>query len=385
MDINDYIDPVELDKPNDEYISGKNLFGKFIKINTASQPIDDLNKYTIAILGVPEDRNSINKGCSLSPDIIRTYLYQLYKMPNIPGIIDLGNLKQGNTFHDTYYGLKDVILELLNNELVTIIIGGSQDLTYALHLAYEEFKDKINLTTVDSRIDFQKEAIRFNSLSYLNEIILNKSKRLFRYINIGNQQYLTDNQDITYLNNLFYETLRLGIIRSNISGVEPYLRDSDLVSFDIGAIRQSDAPANQNSSPNGFYSEEACHIARYAGMSDKISAFGLFEVNPKYERHDQTAKLTAQMIWFFLEGFILRNAEDPASKSNDFKTFIISHAEMDHDITFYKSMKSERWWMEIPDLKNNKNIVVACSYTDYEQACNHEIPDIWWKAFQRLN
>ena len=67
------------------------------------------------------------------------------------------------------------------------------------------------------------------------------------------------------------------------------------------------------------------------------------------------------------------------------KTFIISHDNMDHEITFYKSLKSERWWMSVPNLKNNKKIILACSHEDYTQACIHEIPDVWWKAFQRIN
>ena len=153
MNLNNYFNPVELDKPEDAEILSDSIFGKNIKVNTPSTPIGEISNYNIAILGIPEDRNSSNKGVSLAPDNIRTKLYQLYKINDKLKIIDLGNLKEGNTYNDTYYGLRDVLIELLNNQVISIIIGGTQDLTYADYLAYEHYKSNINLITVDSVID----------------------------------------------------------------------------------------------------------------------------------------------------------------------------------------------------------------------------------------
>jgi hypothetical protein len=58
---------------------------------------------------------------------------------------------------------------------------------------------------------------------------------------------------------------------------------------------------------------------------------------------------------------------------------------MEHTLTFYKSLVTDRWWMEVPDLKNGIPIMIACSVEEYQQACNHDIPELWWKAFQRIN
>jgi hypothetical protein len=167
--------------------------------------------------------------------------------------------------------------------------------------------------------------------------------------------------------------------------VEPVLRDSDIVSFDISAVRQPDAPAFFNSPPSGFNTEEACQLARYAGLSDRVTTFGLFEVNPKHDVLDQTSKLAAQIIWYFLDGLNNRKPEYPEEEDPNFKTFIVGHSDLDYEITFHKSLISERWWMEIPNPKQQGNVLISCSYSDYQLACEQEVPDLWWKSFQKLS
>jgi arginase family enzyme len=382
MNLNNYFNPVELDKPENTEILSDSVLGRNIRINTVSTPIDEISNYKIAILGIPEDRNSSNKGVSLAPDNIRTKLYQLYKINDKLKIIDLGNLKEGNTYNDTYYGLRDVLIELLNNQVISVIMGGTQDLTYAGYLAFEHYKNNVNLITVDSVIDLDEN--RFDAKSFLSRIILNNEK-IFKYVNLAHQQYLNDQRVLKKLESLFFDSLRLGLIRSDISMVEPILRDADILSFDICAIKQSDAPANYYASPNGLHADEACQIAKYSGLSDSVSSFGIYELNPVYENNNQTASLAAQIIWYFIEGYSVRKIENPLSDNKNFKIFIVSHKDMEYELTFYKSMITNRWWMSVPKADSSNPLIIACSHDDYEQACKHEIPDLWWKSYQRIN
>ncbi|MFO7658064.1 MAG: formimidoylglutamase [Bacteroidales bacterium] len=381
MDLNDYFDPVDLVKPDDIFINNPSLFGKNIRINTPSAPIDEISNYSIAIIGVPEDRASHNRGASLAPDIIRGKLYQLFKLHEKVNIIDLGNLKTGNTFNDTYIGLQDVLLELYNNNVTIVLIGGTQDLTLSCFKALEQVKKSINLLTVDATVDLNDSPSA--SDNYLSMII--DSPRLFRYTNIGHQQYLTDTARLDEAEARLFDFVRLGTLKEKLFLVEPYTRDCDLISFDIGAVKQGDAPGRTGASPNGFFADEACQVARYAGMSDHNSCFGIYEVNPRYDLNNMTVHLAAQMIWYFLEGFSMRNQEYPSAESKDFKSFIVSHNDMEHDISFYKSLKTERWWMEVPVVSTGRKIMAACSVDDYKQACNHDIPDMWWKTFRKIN
>jgi arginase family enzyme len=383
MNLIDYLDPVSLEKPPEHLISGSNIFGKNIDIHTPDFQTWDINKYDLVILGVPEDRNSLNKGSSLAPEKIRAQLYQLNRHEKAIRILDLGNIKQGNTFTDTYVALKEVIEVLLLNNLIICIIGGTQELTLSAFQAYEAIKTNINLVTIDRTIDLIKESVKTNAESYLSEILL-KKRRLFKYCNLGHQVYLTDKHNIDLINKLYHDAFRIGEVRADISIVEPYVRDTDMVSFDISAVRQSDAPAFFNPSPSGFTSEEACQLARYSGISDMVSLFGLFEVNPKFDNRLQTSNLAAQIIWYFIDGLTYRNVEIPSGENKNFKAFIVGNTDVFQEITFYKSLISERWWMEVPNPKNNKSVIISCSYSDYLAACEQEVPTLWWKAFQKL-
>ena len=164
------------------------------------------------------------------------------------------------------------------------------------------------------------------------------------------------------------------------------MRDADIVSIDIGSIKQSDAPANNNASPNGFYGEEICAISRYAGISDKVSSFGIYEYNSKFDNNHQTAHLIAQMVWYFIEGVNFRAKDYPFCTKKSYQKFIVL-VENDNPINFYKSDKSGRWWMEINISTNNKykrHALIPCTYQDYLEAIEQKIPERWYKALRKL-
>jgi formiminoglutamase len=384
MELFDLLEPVSLEKPEEYLIASPNIIGKNIAIHTPDKKPGDLEKYQLALLGVPEDRNSINRGASLAPEKIRSQLYQLSSVSDSLKIVDLGNLKQGNTFTDTYVALKEVMQILLSYDLKIIILGGTQELTLPIFQSFESLKQNINLTTIDRTLDMITDSVRVTAESFLSELLF-KKRLLFKYCALGYQIHLTDKHNIDLVNKLFHDAFRLGEVRSDIALVEPILRDSDIVSFDISAVRRSDAPAFYNPSSSGFTSEESCQLSRYAGLSDKVFVFGLFEVNPKFDTLDQTANLAAQIVWYFLDGFACRTPEYPDSENKNFKTFIVGHSDLGYEITFYKSLISERWWMEVPNPKKDKPILISCSYSDYQAACEQEVPDLWWKSFQKLS
>ena len=175
-------------------------------------------------------------------------------------------------------------------------------------------------------------------------------------------------------------------MRQAIYLTEPLFRDSHAAVFDISAVRQSDAPGTTMPSPNGFYGEEICLLARYAGISDKLKVFGLFDVNPEYDIRNQTSSLAAQIIWFFLEGFAQKQYESPVLNEKNAGRFIKYHVrvkDLDEDMIFIKSSLTERWWIEMTD-KNGQSVYIACSHDDYLKANHNEVPDRWVKAANRL-
>jgi arginase family enzyme len=320
------------------------------------------------------------------PDAIRSELYKLAKIPGKPKITDLGNMKQGVTFDDTIAGLTDILSLLLSENIFPLIIGGSSSLVPAIDKALSQQKVKYTLTSVDPRIDFNNEHKEPDSFNYLNTILNNHKSTFCHYINIGFQTFLNDQQVINRFLKKRSELLRIGDVRQAIYLTEPLFRDSDAAIFDISAVRQSDAPGTFSPSPNGFYGEEICLLSRYAGISDKLKLFGLFDVNPEFDIRNQTSGLAAQILWFFLEGFSQKQYETPSLSMSNSGRFIKYHVrvtDLEDDLIFIKSNLTDRWWIVIPQEKDDDKYI-ACSHEDYLKANRNEVPERWIKAVDRL-
>ena len=117
VNLNDYINPVSIESPVFEHLSGQAGFPHNITIHTENTPLKEISKYKIAILGVPEGRNSPDAGSAKGPDMIRSQLYKLAKIPGRSKIIDLGNMKQGVTFNDSIAGLTDILSLLIQENM----------------------------------------------------------------------------------------------------------------------------------------------------------------------------------------------------------------------------------------------------------------------------
>ncbi|MEO8762452.1 MAG: formimidoylglutamase [Bacteroidia bacterium] len=363
-------------------------FAQRFTIHSTSFP--DLENIDLAIVGVCEDRLAIsNKGSASAPNEVRKHLYKLFAGSFAPRVADLGNIMPGHTESDTFYALSETVEFLVKQNIVPIIIGGSQDLTFAQFRGYERLEQTINIVSIDATFDIGSAESELNNKTFLGKIILQQPNYLFNYSNIGYQTYLVPQTSISMMNKLYFDAYRLGQIRDMIAEAEPIIRHADMLSFDMNALKHSDAPANEDAQPNGFYAEEACQMMRYAGMNDKLTSVGIYEINPAFDLQEKTASLAAQMIWCFMDGFYNRKKDFPSRNSPDYMRFHVFLQENKYEINFYKSNKSDRWWMEVPyppdkNLKFERHTLIPCSYKDYEIACKDEIPDRWWQTYQKL-
>lgn len=342
----------------------------------------DLNKIKIAIIGVLENRGDANQKNKVDLTHIRKELYGLFPGNWNVSIADLGNILAGNSSDDTYFALRKVVSSLIKKKIIPIIIGGSQDLTYALYRAYDDLEQMVNLVSIDNKFDFGKESDALSANSYLTKIIIEEPNNLFNFSNVGFQTYFNSQEEIDLIDKLFFDAYRLGDVSSNLSIAEPVFRDADIVSIDLASVKSSDSGNLTSFMPNGFSGKEICALSRYAGISDKVSLFGVFNHN----NSKQESVLIAQIIWYFIEGYHYRSNEYPFGSRENYIKYIIP---LEEELIFYKSNKTDRWWIEIPFIssgnnKLKKSTLLPCSYEEYLGACNQEIPERWWKA-QRKN
>ncbi len=366
------------------------------KNNSIGQTIthyyDDVKliEYDIAIIGVMEQRGHVgNDGCGSAPNKIREHFYSLFhRFGNFANIIDLGNILAGNTYKDTYFALTSVITELVKKEVIPVIIGGSHDLTYANYQAYENLEQVVNLVSIDRSIDLGLIEKEITEENFINNIIMHQPNFLFNFSSVGYQSFFVDKEIDSMMERMHFDAYRLGFVRDNIEEMEPIVRNADILSFDVNSIKGSEFSGYSKPNPNGFLSDEICRISRYAGLSDKLSSFGLYNYNPLHDVNGNGAMLLAQMIWYFIEGFRERKGDYPVASKSSYKKYHVAMENEEHELIFYKG-DSGRWWMEVPhpsDLNSRfiRHQMVPCSYSDYELALNGDVPDRWYQTFLKL-
>ena len=292
-----------------------------MRIHSAQNGIPDLDNVALAIIGVKENRNDVNYiGEELNFDSIRTALYALFPGNWNTTIADLGDIPAGSSVDDTYYALRTIISVLIEKKIIPIIIGGSQDLTYANYRAYDTMAPMVNIVNVDSNFDLGDASVEMKNNSFLGKIIMEQPYNLFNYSTIGYQTYFNSQEEIDLMEKLYFEAYRLGDITHHINKVEPVMRDAHIVTMDLKAVRAAEVGVKQKFSPNGFNGKEICTISRYAGISNKVSSFGIYEYKSATDL-DATPMLIAQIIWYFIEGVNCRVSDDDFSDPNNHQKY----------------------------------------------------------------
>ena len=371
-DLHEFLSPVNFAILNDDKEYGDSQLANFIKAYEKEMP--DLSEVDIVIVGINEFRGDGFVAEVNAADAIRKQLYQLYYWHKDVTIADLGNVKCGTSLADSYAALKTVVGELLQLNKIVIIIGGSHDNTLAQYYAYKDLKRIIEATVIDATIDLRGEST-VRSMNFLMEMLTSEPNVIRHYNHIGFQSYFVHPRMLETMDKLRFDCYRAGTVKEELEEMEPVIRNSDMVSFDIAAIKYSDAPAG-NCSPNGFTGEEACSLSRYAGLSPQLTSFGIYGYNPKHDVKNQTALQIAQMLWYFIDGKSRSYHETELSERQNFNEYHTAFAEV--DTIFIQSKKTGRWWMQLPNKK-----LIACSYNDYLFASKNEIPERWLRAQER--
>ncbi|UAY51893.1 formimidoylglutamase [Ferruginibacter albus] len=373
LDLHDFLEPISFYGSDIDF--GYNDGQLATHVNAYKHEMPDVANADIVIMGIGESRGSgIFNSRTDSPDAIRKYLYQLHYWHYDVQIADIGNIKTGASITDSYAAFKTVLSELLQLNKTVIILGGSHDLTLAQYFAYRDAQQLVEATCIDAMIDLRGES-SIRSENFLLDMLTSEPNLVKHYNHIGFQSYFVHPVMLERMDKLRFDCFRLGHVKDNIDEMEPVLRNTNLLSFDISAIKHSDAPANEIS-PNGLTGEEACTLTRYAGMSDMLSSFGIYGYDVQSDVNELTAKQIAQMIWYFIDGKYKSKQEVSIEEREYFNEYNTAFAEV--DTVFLQSKRSNRWWMQLPNKK-----FIACSYNDYVNASRNMIPERWLRAQER--
>ena len=361
----EYFSPVKFEII--DYVNNldNNQLGSKLKINGR----DNLNSFEsldIVIFSVNEYRfnSAIRKSFNANKDF-RKKLYSLYYGNWDLNIYDFGDLENGNLVSDTQFALSKILEFFSKNKILVITIGGSQNLLFDIYSSLKETLQKINLVSVDNKIDFSN-----NNESFLHKIIMDENNKLANFSNIGYQKHLTSVPENKLLDKMYFESINLGKIKSNVAEAEPVLRDSDIVSFNINSVKAGELN-NAHQYPNGLSSYELCSLSRFSGLSSRVNIVSYFE---NWDLSIMNS-LLAESTWYVIDGYATRINENPLNDSND---FIYYHIELDnYKFKFYRSKLSDRWWVEFlnDEIISIEKDIISCTFDDYNNCKNSVIPE----------
>ncbi len=376
-------------QPIDSIDVKKNTIGSICEIYNTNFP--DWESSDIVLISVDENLG-FSELTSLESNHVKIrqqlYDYHLAKGNKLK-MADLGIIKRGASTSDTYAALEDITAEIQKKGKLLLILGGTQDLTYANYLGYKKLEQTINVTCIDQKIDLEMGSeAPISSNNFINHLLTFQPSFLFNFSILGCQQYYISEEQLNLFDELYFDYLRLGELNNNIKLAEPYLRNSDIISLDISSIRRAEFSGANENGPNGFFANEICQIAKYAGISDKLSSFGAYNFSKILDDHE--VELAAQIFYFIIDGFCHRKKDYPIGTKKNHVKYAVFHEELNHNLVFHKSPKSQRWWLEVPypplkDFKFERHNLVPCNHEDYLTAQKGLIPDLWWKTYRKLN
>ncbi len=349
--------------------------GSHIKCATARG--FDWENAEIVIVGCGEWRGAAEDAvyCN-SADAVREELYRMYYWHKDIAIADAGNIREGASVEDTRAALLTVLWEIHEAGKIALVIGGSHDLTLHQYEVFKKAGKNAVVSVADMLIDLD-ETETVTSGSFLMDMLTATPNYISHYSHIAFQSYYAHPKMLETLDKLRFDFFRLGKVRENVEEMEPVLRSSNMLSIDMNVVRHCDAMSVTEGSPNGLTGEEICQLTRYAGMATDLTSLGIYNYDSSKDVHHMTARLLSQMIWYFVDGYLVRKSEVKLTDRDEFIIFNVAFTEV--TTTFLKSKRTNRWWMALPN-----QVFVPCSYNDYLLASSDSIPERWLREQERL-
>ncbi len=314
-----------LDEPDPSLIykrseRGDSRFGEVVE--TKREKFDE--NFRAVIIGFPYDegtvRNHGRAGSASGPDEIRRAFYKLTSTKSAAvtdvnlRLFDAGNVKKKLKLEDALSKLEVVVASFLKYGYAPVVLGGSNDLSYADFRACDTVRERCGAINIDSHLDVREYSNGINSGTPYRMLIDEKILRGSDFVEYGIQEFSNSREHLTYVRAAKARVYSLAQIRS-MRNSEAFMEacrevsrgpESIYVSFDIDSVRGSDAPGVSAPTPTGLTAEEILECAYLAGSEAKTAMIDICEFNPQFDIDGHTAKLAAMIVANFLSGMANR-------------------------------------------------------------------------------
>ncbi len=274
-----------------------------------------------AIVGFPCDigvaRNRGRPGAAAGPAEIRHHLYRLTPDAARPEdsvallrrTLDLGDVRlEGLDLESAQQRLGKVIGPLLGQGTRVIVLGGGHETTYGHFLGYvmsvrpaEEFS--LEVLNWDAHADVRPTVGgRGHSGSPFRQILEHPWGPAVRYTVAGLLDHCNAREHVLWAEARGSVLRRPQVTRTAVERLYRRLSTPLLVSFDLDAVDGAAAPGVSAPSCGGIDVSTWLWAAWQAGRCPWTRSVDVVELNPRFDRDGQTARLAALTVWTYLSG-----------------------------------------------------------------------------------
>ena len=286
---------------------------------------DFINKETnrhprVRIIGFPSDRGVIinggRPGASKAPALIFEHLIKLTPHPDhfdvhqklLRATTGIDNINCSGQVEKDQVSLGKVVSDSIKSDSIPLIIGGGHETSFGHFLGYADLNKPVHILNIDAHTDVRElKNGKAHSGSPFRQAIEHKSKLCKSYNVFGLNPASVSHAHFNFVRSqgtaIHDDELSLEYIRTWLHSNKP---ENLMITMDMDAVQQSDAPGVSAANASGITKHIWLDLAFELGRSSFVTSFDLCEVNPDFDRDNQTTKLAALTIWWFLLGVALR-------------------------------------------------------------------------------
>ena len=266
------------------------------------------------ILGFPSDegvrRNGGRVGAADGPAAIRNVLYRMApdaRMDRFEDLIsrtsDLGDLQISGDVERDQRNLGDVLAPHLERGAFAIVLGGGHETSYGHFLGYVPAHRQVEILNWDAHADVRELVEgKAHSGSPFRQAIEDPSHACRRYSVAGLQAHSVARAHLKLVAGQGRAIWADELSTDMVDDLYRSLTTPALVSFDLDAVHQAEAPGVSAPNPSGLRGELWLHAAYAAGRATAVTSADVVELNPRVDRDGQTARLAALTVWWLLRG-----------------------------------------------------------------------------------
>lgn len=273
----------------------------------------------VVLIGFPSDegvrRNGGRPGAAKGPAAIRRCLGRLTPDPEagerfarlLRRTRDLGDIEVSGDLERDQRRLADTLAPVFALGCFAVLLGGGHETSYGHFLARVAGGQRLEILNWDAHPDVRelKDGLG-DSGSPFRQALEDASAGCRRYVVAGLQRHSTAASHLDYVRRHGRAVWRDQLSPSAVAAVYAALDGPAMVSFDLDAVDQSSAPGVSAPAAGGMTPELWLQAAYLAGRSPFVGSADLVELNPAFDRDDQTARLAALTVWQILRGLAAR-------------------------------------------------------------------------------